>query len=240
MSGTSHQWAKESKWVSFDCYGTLVDWLGGFTAILRPIAGERTSELLQAYYHFEPQVQARKPHLRYREVLIASLLLAAGEISISMTEAEARRLPEQWSSLPVIGDVERALAELRKDGFNLAVLTNCDEDLFVLTQRSFQKPFDLVITAERVQEYKPSLAHFTRFKSVTGVHFSNWVHVANSWFHDIEPAIKMGIKNVWLDREEQGAGRREPCLRITSAVELPKIVRRVLNVTNLGEISDKG
>src|SRR2546426_426946 len=137
-----------SKWVSFDCYGTLVDWNRGFAGILTPIAGERTSHLLSAYHRFEPQIEAERPHRPYREVLTASLLLAAREVGVPMTETQARCLPQQWGRLPVIDDVEEALAALRAESFRLAVLTNCDEDLFALTQRSFRQPFDLVITAE--------------------------------------------------------------------------------------------
>src|SRR5262249_20786229 len=153
---------------------TLIDWLGGFTAILKPIAGERTSSLLSAYHRCEPQVEA-ETYQPYREILTNSLLRAAREIGMSMTPEQARRLPEQWERLPIIGDVEDALGDLRAVGFKLAVLTNCDEDLFAQTQRSFRQPFDLVITAERVRSYKPAPAHFQYFQSVTGVATADWV-----------------------------------------------------------------
>jgi len=161
-------------------------------------------------------------------VLTTSLLLAAKEIGLSLTEAQALRLPEQWGSLPVFGDVEDALTAIRTNGFKLAVLTNCDEDLFVQTQRSFRQKFDLVTTAERVHAYKPSLAHFRCFQTMTAVDAADWVHVASSWFHDIAPARELGIKHVWLDRENAGDHANELCLSVTSAESLPKAIAEIV------------
>src|SRR5262245_50533527 len=96
------------------------------------------------------------------------------------------------------------LAGLRAEGYKLAVLTNCDDDLFVRTQRAVRHPFDLVITAEQVKDYKPSVTHFRRFFRVSGVEMADWVHVACSWFHDIEPARSLGLKRIWVDRDRTG------------------------------------
>jgi 2-haloacid dehalogenase len=84
------------------------------------------------------------------------------------------------------------------------VLTNCDDDLFARTQRAFREPFDLVITAEQVRDYKPSVTHFRRFFRISGVAMPDWIHVACSWFHDIEPARSLGVKRVWVDRDRTG------------------------------------
>jgi 2-haloacid dehalogenase len=222
--------ATPSKWVSFDCYGTLVDWNSGFADILNPVAGHHTSALLKAYHHFEPLVQAERPFRSYREVLITSLLLAARQIGISLSEDQAALLPEKWGLLPVFSDVHQALATLRARRLKLAVLTNCDEDLFAQTSRSFQHPFDLVITAQRVQAYKPALTHFQGFQRAAGVDLAAWVHVACSLFHDIEPAHKMGIRSIWLNREAIGQKpSSSDCLRITSATELPDAIQRFVD-----------
>ena len=146
---------------------------------------------------------------------------------MSMTEAQARRLPELWERLPIIADVEDALADLRADGFKLAVLTNCDEDLFAQTQRSFRQPFDLVITAERLRSYKPAPAHFHCFLSMTGVDTANWVHVANSWFHDIAPGRELGINCIWLEREGKSTDAGGVFLRVTSAAALANTIRQL-------------
>jgi 2-haloacid dehalogenase len=94
------------RWVTFDCFGTLVDWHSGFAAILRPIAGNRTGELLRAYHEFERQIEAERPHRLYANVLTSALLLAARKTGVSLSESQARSLPQAWGSLPVFPDVE--------------------------------------------------------------------------------------------------------------------------------------
>src|SRR5262245_40559400 len=147
-------------WVSFDCFGTLVDWNSGFLRILQPIAGERTPTLLREYHRFERLIEAEQPHLSYRNVLAKSLTRAAATIDMNLPGQAAHLLSEHWASLSVFPDIEDALAGLRAAGCKLAVLTNCDNDLFAETQRTFRSPFDIVITAEQVRSYKPSLTHF--------------------------------------------------------------------------------
>ena len=212
-----------SRWITFDCYGTLVDWKTGFSEILGPIAGKRTPELLSAYHPHEPRVQAERPFHPYKQVLTIALSRAASEIGIDITEEQTRSLPQQWSKLPVFGDVEEALAQLRAAGCKLGVLTNCDDDLFAQTQRSFQFRFDRVVTAEQVRDYKPSRGHFLFFERATKVQRNEWVHVASSWFHDIAPAREIGINCIWLDRDNT---REDPAtVRVASASALPAAIR---------------
>lgn len=135
-----------SHWITFDCFGTLVDWNSGFANILKPIAGSRTPELIRAYHHFERLVEAKRPHRLYKDVLVTSLMRAADSLGLSLSEAQAKSVPQSWSSLPVFDDVEEMLQQLRALDCRLAVLTNCDEDLFEVTHRQFRERFDLVIT----------------------------------------------------------------------------------------------
>jgi 2-haloacid dehalogenase len=101
--------------------------------------------------------------------------------------------------------VPRALADLRAAGFKIGILTNCDDDLFAQTLPRFPQPHpDLVITAQQVSSYKPDLGHFRQFERQTGVARANWVHAACSWFHDIEPARRLGIARIWVDRDHTG------------------------------------
>jgi 2-haloacid dehalogenase len=216
-----------TRWVTFDCFGTLVDWRTGFSEILRPVAGAKTPSLLQAYHRFEPQVQAERPFRRYHDVLIRSLLLAAQEVGLDLTTSDAEVLPQHWSALPVFPDVEEALAGLRALGCNIGVLTNCDDALFEQTQRSFRVAFDRVVTAEQVQAYKPSLRHFQFFERTSGVDRADWVHVACSWFHDIAPARRLGIQRIWLDRDHTGEDPSAASLRMVSAKGLPAAVRQL-------------
>jgi 2-haloacid dehalogenase len=209
--------------MSFDCFGTLVDWLSGYRRILEPVSGNMTERLLSAYHRQERLVESEQPFRSYKQVLALSLSRAANEIGLPLTEEQANVLSKEWHRQPVFDDVEPALAQLRSAGWKLAVLTNCDEDLFERTHNCFRQRFDLVVTAERVRSYKPANAHFNFFHEQTGVRTEDWVHVACSWFHDIVPARELGLRHIWLDREyenENAAGT----LRIHSAAELNKAI----------------
>jgi 2-haloacid dehalogenase len=215
-------------WITFDCFGTLVDWHGGFARILEPLASDRTAELLRAYHRFEPVLEREAPHRLYKDVLATALKCAADEIGLGMTESDGRRLPEAWGTLRVFDDVEPMLAALRRAGCRLAVLTNCDDDLFEETQRAFRQRFDLVVTAERVRDYKPSLAHFRYFARLTGATRDTWVHVACSWYHDIAPARDLALGCVWLDRDRTGEDPSSASAYVQSAADVPDAVARLL------------
>jgi 2-haloacid dehalogenase len=217
------------RWVTFDCFGTLVDWHAGFSAILTPLVGARTPDVLEAYHRFERQLEAETPHRLYTDVLPEALLRAADHVGVALSRSQACRLPDSWGTLPVFDDVEPMLAGLRATGFRLAVLTNCDEDLFEQTQRGFRATFDLVVTAERVRDYKPSPTHFRFFSRSSGVKDADWVHVACSWYHDIAPARDLGIKRVWLDRDRTGEGAATASVRIRSAGEVCDAVAGLLS-----------
>ncbi len=215
------------RWVTFDCYGTLVDWRGGFEAILRPIFGLRTADVIAAYHSCERELQRAEPHPRYRDVLGTGLFRAAASLGLSIAENQARVLPERWGELAVFDDVEPMLAALRDMGCQLGVLTNCDNDLFAQTERLFRRPFDRVVTAEQVRSYKPSLAHFRRFAELSGVAPGEWVHVACSGYHDLAPTAAMGIPRIWLDRERAGEDQWTFSARVPSAAEVPAAIRRL-------------
>ena len=193
-----------ARWVTFDCFGTLVDWHTGFTAVLRDVAGERLPDLLKAYHQHERFAELERPHRLYRDVLETAVRRAAGALDLPITDEQATALPRRWGSLPIFPDVEPELAALRAAGFRLAVLTNCDNDLFAETQKHFRQPFDLVVTAEDAKDYKPAPTHFRRFFRVSGVELDDWVHVACSFYHDIGPAKQMGVRRVWVDRDRTG------------------------------------
>jgi len=216
------------RWITFDCFRTLVDWQAGFAAALRPFAGERTDDVLQAYYAHEAVVERLTPHRSYKEVLVLALARAAQECGVPFSAETARPLAEAWASMPVFDDVEPMLADLRAQGWRLAVLTNCDEDLFALTHRQFRAPFDLVLTAERLRGYKPAPWHFLGFERMTRVDRRDWVHVANSWYHDIAPARALGIQHVWLDRDRTGESGVPALAHVHGAAAVTQAASRIL------------
>jgi 2-haloacid dehalogenase len=195
------------RWISFDCFGTLIDWRSGYHAILAPLAGARTDALIQAYHEVEHPIEAERPHRLYRAVLTLSVERAAQKIGLTLPPGEADVLARKWRELPLFGDTEAALTALRADGWKIGILTNCDEDLFAQTLDRFPvlRP-DLAVTAERVGSYKPELGHFARFERETHVARRNWVHAACSWFHDIVPAQQLGVAGIYVDRDRTGQG----------------------------------
>jgi 2-haloacid dehalogenase len=188
------------RWVSFDCFGTLVDWQRGFRQILQAHGCSDTDAVVRAFHRHEAMIEA-EPYRPYREVLRLAL-------ERSFADAGGARPPaptvvaDDWGSLPVFEDTRVALEALRADGWSLAVLTNCDDDLFAVTAAALGVPLDRVVTAQQVRSYKPAPAHFFRFRESIGD--TPWVHVACSWFHDIAPAHKIGVPRVWIDRERTG------------------------------------
>ena len=228
------------RWITFDCFGTLVDWQAGFASALRPLAGDRTAELLRAYHAHEAVVERVTPHCSYKDVLVTALLRAARDCEVPISLESARALPDAWASLPVFDDVEPMLAELRQRGWKLAVLTNCDEDLFAATQQRFRIPFDLVLTAERVRGYKPARWHFQGFERLTRLDRRNWVHVANSWYHDIAPARALGIQHVWLDRDRTGETGVPAQAHVYTAADVPPAARRLTEPLDVLTASNAG
>jgi 2-haloacid dehalogenase len=178
-----------------------------------------TGKLLDAYHRHERLVEAEQPFRPYKQVLALSLSRAANEIGVALSDEQATVLSKEWHRQPLFDDVEPALALLRAAGWNLAVLTNCDENLFAQTHDCFRERFALVVTADRVRSYKPAAAHFKFFRERTGVRIEDWVHVACSWFHDIVPARELGLRHIWLNREREKQNAAGT-LRLYSAADL--------------------
>ena len=157
-----------NRWVSFDCFGTLVDWHAWFAEVLGPLGSHTSTDVIRAYHAHERLVERDYPHRSYKDVLVTALGRAATDCGIHLSSQDARNiLMAGWASMRLFDDVEVMLAELRANGYRLAVLTNCDEDLFWTTHRLFTEPFDFVLTAERVQGYKPERWHFSGFERLT-------------------------------------------------------------------------
>jgi 2-haloacid dehalogenase len=192
------------RWVTFDCYGTLVDWWTGMGEAARSVAGERADDVLEAYHAHELILEAERPAHSYRHVLREGLRRAAADVGVELSGAGDMAFVNTWTSMPVFDDVGPALTGLRGAGWRLAILTNCDDDLIAETQTHIPAGFDMVVTAEQVGSYKPDLVHFRTFRERSGVGEGEWVHAACSWMHDILPAARLGIPRVWVDRDRSG------------------------------------
>jgi 2-haloacid dehalogenase/putative hydrolase of the HAD superfamily len=187
--------------LTFDCYGTLIDWEAGiaaaFIAAAPNTAGVDTAAVLSTYADVEPAVQ-RERFRPYREVLAHTAVEVARRLGWSLTLEQAAFLPNSLARWPVFPDTNAALTRLHEAGFELGILSNVDDDLLAATARQFAVPFDFTITAQHVRSYKPAPAHFEAARSRIGDR--GWLHVAQSWFHDVQPACAAGISVAWVNR----------------------------------------
>jgi 2-haloalkanoic acid dehalogenase type II len=190
--------------VTFDCYGTLVDWERGIADAFRAAAGAALdlASVLAAYHEIEPLVQAER-FRRYRDVLAETARRVAARLGWPLPEARAGFLAESLPSWPPFPDTNAALERLARSGVRLGILSNVDDDLLAGTRRHFTARFDpeLVVTAEQVRSYKPGHAHFEEARRRIGG--ARWLHAAQSLFHDAAPARALGIPTAWINRQAE-------------------------------------
>ena len=189
------------RWVTFDCYGTLVDWNGGIRAELEKLFGvEDADKLLARFHELEPEIQAARPGASYREVLTIALERLAQDEGLALPEGETSALARSLPSWPVFEDVPAALAEARDRGWKLAILSNTDRDLIDASMVAIGIAFQRVVVASEIGSYKPAKRHWEVFREQAGVDETNHVHVAQSLYHDVAPASELGISCIWINR----------------------------------------
>ena len=191
--------------LTFDCYGTLVNWEAGILSALRPSFANRgieisNDDLLEAYGQIEAQLESG-PWKPYRQVLRECVAGLGLRYNFSPTALEMDALPASLPFWPIFPDTMGALRRL-KTRFQLAVISNTDDDLFATTARNLRIEFDAVVTAERCQSYKPSENNFRRAIEKIGVRREEILHVAQSIYHDIVPARALGLSSVWINRRK--------------------------------------
>lgn len=197
--------------LTFDCYGTLIDWETGLAEAFRPIlrahgiqAGDE--DLLIRYGRHEAQAEAGR-YLRYRAVLAAGLRGVAGELGFEPTPDEVEAFSGSVADWPAFPDSAEALARLH-ERFRLGVITNCDDDLFAASNRRLGVAFDCVVTAQQAGAYKPGERGFHLAFERLGLPRERILHVAQSLYHDHVPVRRLGLASVWIDRRHgrEGAG----------------------------------
>lgn len=195
--------------LTFDCYGTLIDWETGIFGALRPILAAHgkslgDAQLLELYSDLEMQAE-QGDFCPYREILQTVVRGFGERLGFKPSEAEIRSLPESLPAWPAFPDTAAALGRL-KTRYQLAITSNVDDDLFAWTAPKLGVPFDFVITAQQARAYKPSLRVFELAQARTGVSRDQWLHVGQSVFHDVVPAKSLGISTVWVNRASPRAG----------------------------------
>jgi 2-haloacid dehalogenase len=194
--------------LTFDCYGTLIDWETGLLAGLRaalPDAGVADDPLLEAYARYEAEAE-RPPYRTYREVLATGLRGVAADLGRVVDEDAVARFSETVRDWPAFPDSPDALRRLH-ERYRL-----CDTDLFAASNERLGVTFDWVVTAESARSYKPAPAGFELAFETIGVPRGRILHVAQSLFHDHVPAKRLGLATVWIDRrhDRPGAGATPP------------------------------
>jgi 2-haloacid dehalogenase len=212
------------RWLTFDCFGTLIDWRHGIQTTGELLFPGHGSQFLDAYIALEAEVESEGSFKRYRAVLTETTRRAARQLELELKPDDATALVSTIPYWPPFDDVGPALSELRKEGWKFALLTNCDRDIIALTQRRLPASFDAVVTAEDVSAYKPSPAHFRLFQSTFGSSAGAWIHVAQSYFHDIRPTHELGISRIWVNRQGE---KDDPSIAdavVRGLAELPRAV----------------
>jgi 2-haloacid dehalogenase len=202
------------RWATFDCYGTLIDWNGGIRReLVRLFGEERADEQLRRYHEIEPELEANGA-LAYREILTEALRRLGAPPDEE--DALARSLPT-WGPF---AEVPAALAEARKRGWKLAILSNTDRDFIEASVERIDVPFELAVVAGEIGSYKPEHRHWERFFERTGARRDRHVHVAASLFQDVAPANDLALRSIWINRLGESPGP-EPTRELTSLTPLP-------------------
>ena len=197
--------------LTFDCYGTLIDWERGLgdafatAARAEGVAADRAT-LLAAYHEIEPVIQ-RERYRSYREVLALTARQLADRFTWRLTAGDERFLADSLPWWPPFADTNEALRRLAEAGYRLAILSNVDDDLLAATRRHLDVDFEFVVTAQQVGAYKPAPAHWQAARKRIGD--ARWLHVAQSYFHDIVPARRLGIASAWINRTRQSPAGAE-------------------------------
>jgi len=207
--------------ISFDCYGTLIDWESGILSALRAVLashGQSLSDgdILELYAEFEAQAESG-PHQSYRDVLQSVVRAFAERLHFAATVAETRSLAESVSAWRPFADTVPALRELQQR-YKLMVISNIDDDLFAATRKHLDVEFTAVITAQQAGSYKPSLNNFQLALRTLEISPDGLLHAGQSIYHDVVPARSLGISTVWVNRKSArpGIGAVRPSAALAS------------------------
>jgi 2-haloacid dehalogenase len=222
-------------WLTFDCYGTLIDWDRGILSTVRPILaaqGRNLSDagILELFAAIERTEEAGE-YRTYRQILEAVMTKMAARLAVRISSQEVRSLPDSLGDWAPFSDTVAALKKL-KQRYKLAVISNTDDDLFARTATHLEVPFDAIITAQQARCYKPSLNNFRLALERLSAPPEKVLHVAQSLYHDVAPANELGIASVWVNRNERAgasggaAGAAKPDLVVADMATLATLATR--------------
>ena len=214
--------------ITFDCYGTLIDWESGIINAFQSEAAEaglslKPADIVASYIIEEPIVESG-PYQPYRQVLARTAVRVAARLGWDMAEVRASFLAESVAEWRPFSDTNVALESLASR-YRLGVLSNIDDDILARTLKHLSVQFDLIVTAEQVRSYKPGHAHFLEAKKRTNG--KRILHAAQSYFHDVVPADALGIPVAWVNRKHEPAdeGGPRPTYEVNTLSELADLLR---------------
>ena len=195
--------------ISFDCYGTLIDWESGILPTLRAMLANhgkslRDADILELYGEFEAQAESG-PYQSYQNVLQSVVQSFADRFYFEASSDEIRSLHQSVPAWPPFPDTVPALRQLQKR-YRLAIISNIDDALFAETRKRLDVEFDRVITAEQARSYKPSINNFQMALRTLALPPDRLLHAAQSIYHDVVPARSLGIATVWVNRKSARPG----------------------------------
>jgi 2-haloacid dehalogenase len=210
--------------ITFDCYGTLIDWETGILNALRQTVGLKPEEegyALDLYSRLEPELQSGA-YKRYRDVLREIMVRIALEFGRTIVPGQEDALAYSIRNWLPFADTVPALRRL-KTKFKLGVISNIDNDLFLQTQQLLQVPFDLIVTAQQAGSYKPSHKNFEMAEREGKLDRKTWLHAAESLYHDVAPTRELGIANVWVNRRQGKASAATRTSDVQPDLEVPSV-----------------
>jgi 2-haloacid dehalogenase len=221
----SLQGTEKPLWLTFDCYGTLIQWDEGLLAVVEQILARQrdarinAATLIRVYDRHEHDLEQTSPHRSFREVAGQALKSAMEELGLAYEPGDIALLTSRISAMPPFPEVVAALGALKKAGFRLCIISNTDDAIIAGNVAQLDGHIDRVITAEQAQAYKPSRRIFQHAHSQLGVGIDDVVHICASPHLDLVAAREMGFRCIWIDR---GTGR-QPLPDYTPAATLPRL-----------------
>jgi|SRR5450432_104556 2-haloacid dehalogenase len=217
------------KLITFDCYGTLIDWENGMLEAMRPLFGNgdmaRDIELLALYGDVEEEMESGS-YMSYRQVLSNTVREMGSRMGRRITQEDGERFAGSLITWEPFPDTVAALKRLAAR-YRLGVISNTDDDLFAETKKKLGVEFDPVVTAQQVKSYKPSRRNFREMLSRAALPIEQILHAAQSVYHDVIPATELGLKTAWVNRASirPGAGAAkaavgQPTVEVKTMAEL--------------------
>ncbi|MGI0072140.1 MAG: YbaK/EbsC family protein [Thermoplasmata archaeon] len=219
----------EGAWVTFDCYGTLVDWRAGFALAarqsLRPLTAADADRLFDAYLRREREIETA-PYRPSRALLAEGTIAAGRQLGLSVSAADADAIAASVPEWPTFPDARPALDAVHRAGRRVAILSNIDRDLLDATISRNGLSVDLTIVAEEVRSYKPALGHWVRFLKTTAARPEETLHVSGAYEYDLPPAARLGFRTAYVARHGEEAPGPDVHAVVRSRTELPAVLPR--------------